>query len=275
MKTIIIATDFSDVAENAAYYGAEMAKDIEAELILFHTYHMPVSPADLPLQSVNVVELKQNAEKSMNELEEKIKRITGDTVKITKESILGYMPEDLEVYCKSTQPFMIIMGAKGVTDLEHLFFGSTTLSTIRHLTWPVIAVPQTQKYYSIKKIGFACDFTEAVETTPADRIKELVKTFNAELHVLKIAPKHHKLTTLTSHETVLLHAMLEEIKPAYHYIENDDVEAGVHQFAEQNGLDIVIVIPKKHSLIGSFFHKSNTKKFLTKSQIPVICMHDE
>lgn len=274
MKTIIIATDFSDVAMNAAAYGAEMAKDIGADLILFHTYHMPVSPADIPLQSVNVAELKQTAEKNMTALEEKIKAITGDLVKVTKEAILGYMPEDLETYCKNINPFIIIMGAKGATDLEHIFFGSTTLSTIRYVTWPVIAVPQAQKYSSIKKIGFACDFTEAVETTPAERIKELVKTFNAELHVLKIST-HNQLKEITPHETVLLHAMLEDMKPEYHYIENTDVEAGVHQFAEENKLDMVIVVPKKHSLIGSFFHKSNTKKFLTKSKIPVICMHDE
>ncbi|UEG49149.1 universal stress protein [Ferruginibacter lapsinanis] len=274
MKKILIATDFSKVATNAAYYGAEMAKAIGADIILFHTYHIPVSAAELPLQSVNVLEMKHAAEESMAALEEKIKSITGNTVNVSTEAILGYMPEDLETYCKKINPFIIIMGAKGQTDLENIFFGSTTLSTIRHLTWPIIAIPEVQKYSSIKNIGFACDFTEAVETTPADRIKEIVKTFNARLHVIKIST-HNRFIEITPHETVLLHTMLDDIKPVYHYIEHTDVEAGVHQFAKEHNMDMIIVIPKKHSLIGKLFHTSNTKKFITKSEIPVLCMHDE
>ena len=49
MKTIIIGTDFSPVAMNAARYGVDMANAIGAEVILFHVYHIPVSYGEVPI----------------------------------------------------------------------------------------------------------------------------------------------------------------------------------------------------------------------------------
>ncbi len=36
MKTIIAATDFSDIAHNAVYYAAHLSASIGARLILYH-----------------------------------------------------------------------------------------------------------------------------------------------------------------------------------------------------------------------------------------------
>jgi len=52
MKTIIVATDFSDAAKNAAFYAADMAKSTNAALLLFHVYKIPASYSQIPIKKV-------------------------------------------------------------------------------------------------------------------------------------------------------------------------------------------------------------------------------
>ena len=48
MKTIIVATDFSSTALNAANYAADMALAINADLLLLYVYQLPVSYSEVP-----------------------------------------------------------------------------------------------------------------------------------------------------------------------------------------------------------------------------------
>jgi len=41
MKRILVPTDFSPAAENATAYAAQLARQIEASLVLLHVYQLP------------------------------------------------------------------------------------------------------------------------------------------------------------------------------------------------------------------------------------------
>lgn len=49
MKTILVPTDFSKIARNAIDYAVEIAKLTKAKLVLFHVYHVPVVPVEIPI----------------------------------------------------------------------------------------------------------------------------------------------------------------------------------------------------------------------------------
>lgn len=274
MKTIIIPTDFSAVSTNAMHFGIEMAKSINASILLFHVYQVPVSFTDNPMVLVSVEELRRNAEVQLNKVKAEVEHITSGSIKVYAETVLGNISDELENLCEKIQPFAVVMGTKGASGIDKVLFGSTTLSAIRHLKWPVICVPPGKTYGTgIKKIGFACDFREVVESTPAEIIKDMVKTFNAELHVMNVDYHNKHFKPETPEQSILLHTMLEEVKPVYDFIEHEDVESGIEQFAEKNNLDIIIAIPKKHKLLDSLFHTSSSKQLVFQSHIPVMCVH--
>lgn len=274
MKTIIIPTDFSPTATNAMNYAVGMAKEINASIILFHVYQIPVTITEVPVQMVNIEELRKNSATHLKSLKEKIEHITSGTIKVYTESRLGNTEDELEDYCKHIDPLAVVMGSKGSSNLDRVLFGSTTLTVIRHLNWPVITVPPGKEYHSIKKIGFACDFKHVVETTRTDMIKEIVQLFKAALHVLNVDYKDKHFTPETPHESVMLHTMLEALAPEYHFIDDADIGNGINKFAEQNNLDMIIIIPKKHSLLESIFHQSSSKKIIFESHIPIMCIRE-
>jgi len=59
----------------------------------------------------------------------------------------------------------------------------------------------------------------------------------------------------------------------YDFIENKDIDQGLNDFAEKNDLDLVITLPKKHSLLERFFEKSTTRELIHESHIPIMFIH--
>lgn len=275
MKTIIIPTDFSPVATNAMNYGIDMAKAIHASVLLYHVYQVPVSISDTPVLLLSVDDLKKNAEEKIAALKAQAEHIVSGSIKIYAETQLGNVADEVENLCKRINPFAVVMGTKGHSGIEKVVFGSNTISVVKHLTWPVICIPPGKEYGNgIKKIGFACDFKNVVETTPAHFIKSFVNEFNAELHVLNVDHQNKHFTTEVPQQSALLHTMLEDVKPQYHFIDNKDIEDGINDFAEHNNLDLVITIPKKHKLLEGLFRPSSVKQLVFHSHVPVMCVHE-
>jgi len=274
MKTIVVPIDFSDISNNAMEYAIGLAQNTGSSLLLFHAYQVPVSMTDVPIVLVSVEDLQKNAENKMAEVRKYVEEKTGQAVKIYAETKLGDTVDELENICSHVKPFAVVMGTKGATGLERVFFGSTTLTTIKHLSWPVIVVPPGKKYSAIQKIGFACDFREVVRTTPTHFIKDFVTEFNAELHVLNVDYRNSHFKPGTPEESALLHTMLADLNPKYDFIENENIEAGIEKFAEKNNLDLVITIPKKHKLLEGLFRKSHTKDLVFHSHVPIMCVHE-
>ena len=275
MKTIIIPTDFSPIATNALHYGIDMAQTINASVLLVHVYHVPLVIADVPVVVISEDELKNNAEEKLADLKKEVEHISSSKLKIYTEALFGNVSGELENLCNRISPFAVVMGTVGASATERAFFGSNALSAIRHLTWPVICVPPGKQFGSgIQKVGFACDFKGVVKTTPTHVIKDIVKEFNAELHILNVDYNDRHFKPETPEESLMLHTLLEDVKPLYHFIQHKDIEDGINEFAEKNNLDLLIAIPKKHKLLESLFKPSSTKQLVIQSHIPVMCIHE-
>jgi len=275
MKTIIVPTDFSPIATNAMNFAADMAVNINASLLLLHIYQVPVSMTDVPVVLVSAEELRKSSEAKLQEIKDALTHITSGKIKVYTEARLGDVSDELEDVCKLIQPFAVIMGTRGTSGVERVLFGSTTLTAIRHLKWPVIVVPPGKEYGTgIKKIGFACDFDKVVESTPIQFIKNMVKEFDGELHVLNVDYEGRHFKPETPEESLMLHTLLEDLNPNYHFINHVDIEDGINEFVEENNIDLLITIPKKHKLLDSLFKHSSTKQLVTQSHVPVMCVHE-
>ncbi|MDX1936457.1 MAG: universal stress protein [Flavihumibacter sp.] len=274
MKTIIVPTDFSVIAENAMRFAIDMAQHINASLLLLHIYQIPVAIGEVPMPLVNVEELQKSSEEKLKTLKNDIEKLTACKVKVYTEARLGDVVDELQNVCATVQPFAVILGTKGSGALERMLFGSVTLSAMKHLDVPVMVIPPGARYKPVHKIGLACDFKNVVAATPEKEIKSIVKEFNAELHVLNVDYHNQHFEAKTPEESFLLHNMLAEIKAEYHFIEKENVEEGINEFAETNNIDFVIVIPKKHQFLEGLFHKSHSKELAFHSHVPVMAIHE-
>lgn len=276
MNTLIVPTDFSPAALNALNYAADMAIEIKADILLLHIYQVPIAITDAPLVMVSIDELKEGAEQKLASLKQGIEHVTSGKIHISTEAVLGDPVDELQMVCERENPFAVIMGSLGHSSLERSLFGSTTLSAIRRITSPVIAVPIGKEYSpGIKKAGLAADLRAVAETTPFDAIRRFIKMFNAELHILNVEYREKQSPEEKEKEFAIMNDAFKDLNPQFHFIENSDVEQGIDSFAVNNNIDLIIAIPKKHKLLEGLFKKSSTKQLIFESKLPVMCVHEE
>src|SRR6218665_670176 len=83
MKTIIVPTDFSATASDAAHYAAGLALHLQATLKLVHVLPMPVVISDIPIPYDNEGISISEAKRSMEELKLQLQQKTNDKIAIT------------------------------------------------------------------------------------------------------------------------------------------------------------------------------------------------
>lgn len=272
MKTIIVATDFSTAASNAIDYATDMAKAINAKLLLLHIYQVSVLYSEIPVV-LNEEAERQEALKEILRIKNELLNKTNGQVPIETEVRLGSFFDELKIVCDYTKPYTVVMGSQGTTAAERLLFGGHTVHAMRHLAWPLIAVPLNVHFEGIKNIGFTCDFDNVTDNTPIEEIKMLMKDFNATLHILNTG-KQRDFDPDIVFESGLLNEMLGPVSPKYHFITSENIDEGIIDFAEKNNIELLIVLPKRHGLLEKIMHKSLTKQLVLHSHVPVMALHN-
>lgn len=271
MKKILVTTDFSEVANNAVHYAADMALAINADLFVLHVVQTPIGYSDLPI-AVSLEDMMRTAENDMMNTKNITAEKTAGKINIETQVSMGGFFSELEAVCDQTKPYVVIMGSQGKTATEHLLFGAHATNAVKNLHWPIITVPPAVSFSQIKKIGLASDLTKVIETTPIEEVKTLVNDFNAELHILNTGRKAVFDADIVF-ESGLMQEMTMALKPQFHFIDNEDTDQGIIDFAEKNQIDLLIVLPKRHNLLESIFHKSHSKQLVLHSHVPVMALH--
>lgn len=70
-----------------------------------------------------------------------------------------------------------------------------------------------------------------------------------------------------------LHQLLDELKPEFHYIENQDIVTGLIEFSDQHQIDLIVAVPKQRGFLERLFHESASKKLAVKATKPLLLLH--
>ena len=255
MKTIIIATDFSATALNAAHYAVKMAEVVHADILLVNVFEVLANYGEIAFD-VNVDKLTKDATDDLSKL--KTELLLNTKVNITTIVRLGVFSQELETMCNETKPYAVVMGSQGKTATERFFFGSHVLDTMRELEWPVLAVPPKALFKEIYRIGLAYDFKTAVEDTIIEKIKLTATDFNAELHVLNFEREDNFDAEYVSTSNKL-ERDLKPFELKFHFVASNHIDKSIVEFVDKNYINLLIIMPKHHSVIEKMFSKSHSK----------------
>lgn len=273
MKTIIAPVDFSPAAENAAGFAASLAEFYGADLWLYHSYSIGVPITDFSYAFISEADFQNAAEFELEAFRKKVQEKLRRNINIHIKAENAVLHEGLEIFCKEKNADLVVMGLSGKNALTRLVVGSNTIKAIHHLSYPILVVPSKAAFNPVRKIGFACDYNHVMESIPVNMLKTFIKDFNADLLVLNIDHKNQIIDTDIIEEKLNLKELLKEIKPEFHVIESEDVTQGINNFAENENIDWMVMIPKKHKLLEKLFYRSHTQDMLVHTHIPILCMH--
>lgn len=170
MKKILVPTDFSCNANNAIRYAMEMARALDARIVLFHAYIgvnekenlLPVpEPLKMVAQRANR-KIKQKAAEIEKQLPRRVDTFLSATPNAPEQEITDSIA--------SQKADMVIMGSRGTSSFMERVLGSITTYLLRKSKVPVIVVPQNYRYKHLEKIAVACERDEAFTKPVTDGI---------------------------------------------------------------------------------------------------------
>ncbi len=277
MKTIIVPTDFSATAYNAARYAMGLAAQMgTARILLYHAYELIVPIPDVPtsIPMVDPNELKAASLEGLEHMKQDLLPILPGGVELDYRADNNLLAASIEELSKEEKADLIIMGTTGGSQLEEILIGSNTIDVVKHTSCPVMIIPSNVSFQPVKRIVFACDFKKVGTGTPIYPLKRLLNVFQGELHVLNIDKEGKGLASDTPEASLLLDTLLEGLHPKYHFIDHSNVVQGIMEFADKEKADLIITIPRKHGLFESIFKRSRTAQLAFHTHIPMLAIHE-
>lgn len=268
MPAILVATDFSPVADNALRYACKLALHQDADIAILHTYALPVLIGDMTM-AMPIADFQEDAEQRMKKL---VASIRQDFPQITFRGsvVYGDIIDAINDLTINEAPALVIVG-NGYSLDNPAWIDSTLLEALRELNYPVLAVPDNITYEQVRKIGFVYDNDPEGSLEATRQLADLTTKLGAELHI-------YTAQTDDSEEDIDINeAAREQLAPAnplYHHTREENVDDGVLTFIGKYQIDWLVVMPRHHSFFESLFHKSHTKALVNSVFIPVLALHE-
>lgn len=276
MQTILVPTDFSATAKNAARYAFEFAAQMQSKkIVLFHAYQPPLNadPAMPSIEFLDLDELKKTAEEGLQHFVSELKPFCDKSISLETITDFSLLAENINDVATTVNAEIIIMGITGGGKLEEVLIGSNTISVAENSIRPVIIVPASSGFKKIQNILLACDFKKVVESTPVTALRKVMDQTKASLHVINVS-ETAKQDADAAFESLMLDTLLQGYSPQYHFIHDKDFTEATNRFAAENNIDLIITIPKKHGWFEGLFRKRHTKSLAFHTHIPLMVVHE-
>ncbi len=273
MKKILVPTDFSEYAMHAAKLAADIARKFEARIYFLHVVDMPTYESGIiPGQSQqDVAEGLFILKKVKKDFKELMDQDFLKGLSVAEAIQFDGVYESVVAQAEKHEIDLIVMGTHGTSGFVNDFFvGSNTDKIVRLSKTPVLTTREEVKDPSFKKIVFASDFDDGVDTS-FNRIAELVKFFDAKVDLVRVITRddfYYSAPMLSIMEDFAKNNGLKNYDCHIHSA--DSVQTGINEFAQSNGADIITTVTHGRRGLARLFNGSITGDIMKSSPLPVL-----
>ncbi len=273
MKTILIATDFSEAADNACKYGIALAKEFKAEIYLLHAFQMMELDSMTGGAPLNYKYIYDSTSVELNKYVARMQRRNKE-VKITPVLRAGDASSIVCSVAKEKKADLIVIGEKGKSFRRTVLFGSNAWRIVRDAPCMTLAVPHKARYRGVKNIAYATDMS-AGNLSRVKRIIPIAKKNKAEITLLNInksvSSSESKLTELT--KKVRRQTGYKKISTAT--INHEEISEGISLFIRRQKSNWLVMFTRKKNIIDILTGTGSvTKKMIYYSSVPLLTLHE-
>jgi nucleotide-binding universal stress UspA family protein len=275
MKKILFPTDFSEVSTNAFIHALEFAKIVQGELVLLHTFEMPVF--DNQFFPENYMVIFESIELSKFDMfKEEIPKLRAiaeqrklDKIRMTHRLMDGDLIYNIKKAIKEDDIDYVVMGTAGASGWSEFVSGTNTGAVLMDIHIPLLSIPMDAVFKKIETIGFTTRFRPK-DKKALTKVLEIAKKAGANVKCLYVKTSNSDV----SKETIKKWEAEFESEPIEFYvITSDDVKETILDFIMYKDIDILTMLTYKRSFFEGLFHPSLTKKIANNFDVPILAIH--
>lgn len=269
METILIATDFSPAALNAATYGVELAKSMHAKVVLFTAYQPVLALPDSALY-ISAEELKKSSDSLLKAQANAIDPLK--TLQLETQSWQGPVNSSIIEAASENKASYIVVGMKDRGKEIRRYFGSTVTHLCKTSAIPLIVVPANAVFSEPQRIALASDITAGSDLHLIDPLKRIAENFDSHLFIVRVVKKALDEVEEQAFRSDSLSFYLSNVAHYYKFIEDENVAHAMNGFVKEYRVSMVAVMPHEHSLFERIFSRSVTKDLVFNCRVPILVL---
>jgi nucleotide-binding universal stress UspA family protein len=267
MKNILVPTDFSDCAQNAATVALLLARKANATIHFLHIMPDPEESMHVPITKPKGSNTRKGH--AQDELNVLVNKATQLGVTASPLLVFDKGNERIENYIKPLNIDFIVMGSHGATGIREFVIGSNTQRVVRHSLVPILVIKNLNAdKFTIQNIVFASTFEENVQSA-FDLVATLAKLWKATINILFV----NFIDKLANQKTI--DRLVKELTNSYpdlvttnSNVEVNDEEWGIHQFVENTSSDMIAITT--HDKTGFLLTHSVAEDLVNHEEIPIL-----
>lgn len=276
MIKILFPTDFSKAAENAFFYALQLARNLNAELLLAHVYELPDLGRALHNTSKEVYEIMEmetleNFKKSVETLRKKAEKNGYEDVQFKHLMAEGITVPKIIDIAKKEKADYIVMGTTGASGLKEVFLGSVAAGVIDNSPCNVLSIPEeVSPKNTIDKIAYLTNYKDE-EVVSFNEVNRFASYFNASVCSIHFQKEVSDLSQTEMDDWKnKLGIKNEELNT--HVITGNNFEEAICELYIQQNIDILAIQPRKRNFFTHIFKRSVSKQIVQKLSIPLFTL---
>jgi len=273
MKKILVLTNLSYKAENAALYALKLAEKANANIILYQSIKVPVHSMITDDADANdeMTELQTDSSAQLSNLAARLGKhqsLGGFKPQIEILNEFGDLTANVNRLIADRAIDLIVMGAKSNGELSYLVFGETN-AVLTGVKAPVLFVPYKASFEGFNKIVYSTDFKKAYPKA-VGFLTDLARIDNSDIAIAHIGPA----ARFDERQCIdLFQQVFEYPNVSYSQLPVGNISEKLEEFAVKVDADLTVMVHHEHVLYGVPL-PDNSTKMLEKQATPLLVLPD-
>ncbi|WP_187632117.1 universal stress protein [Hymenobacter lutimineralis] len=269
--SLVVLTDFFAVSNRALSYAAGLAVPLHAQLVLLHVRHDGL----LAPETYSSLHTRQGERQTTQALQQ----LAAEQPVPAEVDISGeLLPEAVAAAVRQHQPLLLVLGQPGASTVPPEEITATALELLRHVPYPLLVVPTVGwDVFPPRRFLLALDGQPFRLFPQPDVLRQLLAATAGTLAAVQVAGAEAASADPGAVlETIRVNSLVDELPVGKVYtVAQSNVAEGILQEASRQAADVVVVVARRHSLLGSLFHHSVTAQLLRECPVPVLLLPAE
>ena len=262
--SILVATNFSKLSENAVLYAASLAKELNTKLILFNAFKLPLHASNSRVTSKLFNDLIKESNNTLKKTALNLNEKFG--IEVTYKCSYSNLDDEVDFLMTEKKCRLLVIGMSSKS-IEQNLLGNPTTTLISMKQFPVLAVPINAKFNGMKKILFACDLVQDIPLKTLAKLRQIAVQLKSEVTVFYVEQKLNELKDIKNDS---IDKGLEDVTLLYKNVHSNTVIEALENEIKKSNADLFVMMPKHYGFWESIVHKSKTRVMASGLNIPLL-----
>ncbi|QIX62844.1 hypothetical protein FY528_08090 [Hymenobacter lutimineralis] len=264
---LLVLTDFSPAADQALAYAAALAAHLNTSLVLLHVRR--TSWLDPETFSGKIPHLSEGEIAAALAL-----RTAAVQVPVRVEVASAQMMQATREVIAHHQPQLLVVGKPDSEAIPDPLVHTTSLDLLRECRLPLLIVPvgSTAAVPPRAAVLSADDYPVQLPAAIAALPRQLLAP-DAVLTLVHVVEPEESDSCATAHTRMLQAGILtgfEQVRPRG--VRHLEVAVGIREAAHDAQADLLLLLARRRSVLGSLFHRSITADVIRHATLPVLAL---